>query len=195
LGSSTIIKILKAILAAVTPLDIPTINSILGIKTTKHVVGSLSSVLSVTVDGLVYILHPTFREFLEDEAIAGAFHVDVVDGHIMMAKGCLAIMKKQLKFNICQLESSFYLNKDVPDLKERISSYISKELQYGCLYWSDHVVNSGNSVRNEQVNVAVGKILDDVYPFYLIEVMSALERVPRALASLQNLKKGPLVSL
>jgi hypothetical protein len=194
-GRSTIIKVLKAILAAVTPIDITSIDSITGINTTKHVVGSLSSVLSVTADGLVYILHPTFREFLEDEAIAGAFHINPADSHMMMAKGCLAIMKNQLQFNICRLESSFYFNKYVQDLKERISSYVSKELRYGCLYWSDHVVNSGNGIRNGEVDVAVANLFDGVHPLYWIEVMSALERVPRALTSLQDVKNGSLVGL
>jgi hypothetical protein len=66
---ANIVQVLKAILAAYIPLDIATIDSILGIRTTRHIVKSLSSVLHLTEDGPIHILHPTFREFLEDKKI------------------------------------------------------------------------------------------------------------------------------
>ena len=37
---------------------------------------------------------------------------------------CLTYMSRNLKFNICGLESSFVLNRDVPDLQERIKTNI-----------------------------------------------------------------------
>jgi hypothetical protein len=194
LGRITIVKVLKAILVAVTPLDVATIDSLLGIKNTKHVVGALSSVLSLTVDGPVLILHPTFREFLEDEEVSGNFHVDLADAHKRMAKRCLAIMKAQLQFNICRIESSFYFNKYIRNLKERVSKFVSNELQYGSTFWSDHIISSSSS-PDQEVNAAIRDIVMDEYPLYWMEVMSALERIPKALANLQDLKSGPLVSV
>jgi hypothetical protein len=195
LGRLTMIRVLQVILTAVRPLNTASIDSILVMKAATHVVGSLSSVLSVTSDGLVYILHPTFREFLEDEGVAGVFHIDSTCGHKLMAKGCLAIMKSQLQFNICRLESSFHSNKAVQDLNERILRYVSKELQYGCMYWSDHIISSGNSAHNQEFDLAVGEILEDLYPLYWMEVMSALETVPKALENIQDLQNWTLVGL
>ncbi|PVG04921.1 WD40 repeat-like protein [Serendipita vermifera] len=194
LGRETIIKVLKTILAAVTPLNIATIDSILDIKTTKHVIGSLSSVLNATPEGPILLLHPTFREFLEDKELAGVFYIDMEDAHRTMAKGCLKIMKEQLRFNICRLESSFFFNKDIHNFEDRISRYISRELQYGCIYWTDHVIGSGsgNRMLNLDLSGGVTEIIDGAYPLYWIEVMSALGKVSQAPANLQDLKTGEL---
>jgi hypothetical protein len=191
LGKQSIIKVLKAILAAVTPINIPTIDSILGIKTTRIIVGSLSSVLSFTTDGPVHILHPTFREFLEDMEVSGAFHVDISSAHKVMAIGCLAVMKAKLEFNICRLESSFYFNKSIRDLEDRVP----KELKYACVYWPDHILSSSSDGTPDQdVNRAVDELVNDVYPLYWMEVMSALGKVPKMAENLQDLKATPWVS-
>jgi hypothetical protein len=190
LGRENIVKVLKAILAAVTPIDISTIDYILGVKTTATVVGSLSSVLNVTTDRPVHILHPTFREFLEDKAVSGTFHIDITNAHRLMAIGCLAVMKAKLEFNICQLESSFHPNKSIDDLKDRIP----KELQYACVYWPDHITSSdNNSTPDQEVNTAVGEVVKDVYPLYWMEVMSALGKVQKMMEDLQDVKAVSLV--
>jgi WD40 repeat protein len=191
LGKENIVKVLKAILAAVTPINITTIDFILGIKTTSLVVGSLSSVLSVRSDGLVHILHPTFREYLEDKEVSGEFYIDISNAHRMMAIGCLAVMNARLAFNICRFESSFSFNKSIYDLKDRIQ----KELQYACIYWPDHITSSNsNGNPDREVNTAVGEIFKGAYPLYWMEVMSALGKVPKMVENLQDLKDGPLVS-
>jgi hypothetical protein len=187
---ANIVQVLKAILAAYVPLDIATIDSILGIRTTRHIVKSLSSVLDVTGDGPVHILHPTFREFLEDKNVAKEFHVDISDAHKRVAVGCLAVMKAKLEFNICQFESSFNLNRSIDDLKDRIP----KELQYACVYWPDHVTSSNNyGTPDQEVNTAVVEIVNDIYPLYWMEGMSALGKVPKMVENLQDLKAVPLV--
>jgi hypothetical protein len=190
LGQLTILKVLKAVLFACEPLTVATIDALLGTGTTRQVVESLSSVLSVTKDGLVHMLHPTFREFLEDREVAGEFYVDKEDSHRMMAKGCLDIMKRQLQFNICRLKSSFNLNRDIEDLKERIS----KELRYGCMYWLDHI-SQGSATHDKNIKDALAHVLIGAYPLYWIEVMSALGSVPKAISSLQDFETMQLVSV
>ncbi|KAG8837167.1 hypothetical protein FRC18_009890, partial [Serendipita sp. 400] len=181
-----LLRVLKAILAASTPLTVSMIDSLLGIKNTRRLVGFLSSILNVRSDEVVLILHPTFREFLEDPEVSGLFYIDMTEAHTLMAKGCLETMKRELCFNICQLESSFTFNKDVPDLDERISKYISKELQYGCISWLDHIVNSGGTSRDTEVDVSLLRITKDGYPLFWIEVVSALGKIPKAIKGLQD---------
>ncbi|KAG8835384.1 hypothetical protein FRC18_000592 [Serendipita sp. 400] len=188
-GRELLMKILKAILAAATPLTIPTIDALLGIKSTRRLAGFLSSVLNVRDDGTVLILHPTFREFLEAKAIAGQFHIDIAGAHRLMAKGCLAVMKLGLHFNICHLKSSFFLNKKVKDMEERVRTYISKELQYGCVYWPDHIIQSGVTPQDREVMVAVLQFVENGYPLFWMEVVSALENVPKALKDLQAVER------
>ncbi|KAG8819591.1 hypothetical protein FRC19_009674 [Serendipita sp. 401] len=181
-----LLRVLKAILAASTPLTVSMIDSLLGITNTRRLLGFLSSVLNVRADEVVLILHPTFREFLEDRAAAGLFYVDMKEAHALMAKGCLETMKRELCFNICRLESSFTFNKDVPDLDERISKYISRELQYGCISWLDHIVKSRTTSRDTEVDPALLCITRGGYPLFWIEVVSALGKIPKAIKGLQD---------
>ncbi|KAG8796542.1 hypothetical protein FRB91_003698 [Serendipita sp. 411] len=190
-----LLRVLKAILAARTPLTVSMIDSLLGIKNTRRLVGFLSSILNVRSDEVVLILHPTFREFLEDPGVAGLFYIDMTEAHTLMAKGCLETMKRELCFNICQLESSLTFNKDVPDLDERISKYISKELQYGCISWLDHIVNSRGTSHDTEVDVALLRITKDGYLLFWIEVVSALGKIPKAIKGLQDVERCHLVRL
>ncbi|KAG8833251.1 hypothetical protein FRB91_000039 [Serendipita sp. 411] len=192
-GQELLMKVLKAILAATIPLTISTIDALLWIKSTKRLIGFLSSVLNVRDDGTVLILHPTFREFLEAKTVAGQFHIDMTEAHRTMAKGCLAIMKQGLRFNICQLKSSFALNSKVRDMEERISKYISKELQYGCVYWPDHIVQGDVTFCDREVEVAILQIVENGYPLFWMEIISALEKVPKVIKDLQAVERCHLV--
>ena len=49
------------------------------------------------------------------------------------------MLRTQLKFNICELESSFVFDKDVLDLQDRIKKFISPALSYVCRYWGEHL--------------------------------------------------------
>ena len=53
-------------------------------------------------------------------------------------------MEQSLRFNICNLESSFVLDEKVTDLAKRIERAISPELFYACRYWGDHLVSAAS---------------------------------------------------
>ncbi|CAG7848652.1 SubName: Full=Uncharacterized protein {ECO:0000313/EMBL:CCA70611.1} [Serendipita indica DSM 11827] len=144
-------RVLAAIMAAITPLTIPSIDAILGISVTNRVVKSLSSVLLVESDQTVFVAHQTFTEYLEDDSVSGEFAVDRASAHVLMAKGCLTVMDKELMFNICKLSSSFLRNLDVKDFSQRVSQYISTQLQYSCVYWPTHIAYSTRSFGDEVI--------------------------------------------
>lgn len=48
-------------------------------------------------------------------------------------------MKDLLRFNICNIETSFIRNEDIPDLGARIQDCIPSHLEYACVYWSSHL--------------------------------------------------------
>ena len=48
-------------------------------------------------------------------------------------------MRELLRLNICELETPLVLNKDVPDLDERIKKNIPSFLKYICCNWSKHI--------------------------------------------------------
>ncbi|PVF94837.1 hypothetical protein CPB86DRAFT_712341, partial [Serendipita vermifera] len=181
-------QVLKAIVSAAIPLTACCIDTILGIKGTDRVVKSLASVLSLAGDKTVLLLHPTFREFLVDSKVASQFYINMAEAHRLMAKGCLHMMKSKLKFNICGMESSFLLNSQIDDLQERISTSISKQLQYSSVHWPNHVVNSGEPSQDQQMTEAIIQAYKGPYPFYWMEVLSVLKQVPNAISGLQDVK-------
>jgi hypothetical protein len=102
--------------------------------------GSLLSNVHASDDNLPIIpLHTSFRDFLVTKQKSGDFWVDLRDVHRRMAHSCLGMLLNGLKFNICQLETSYLANKDVVDLKTRIDKYIPPALLYACRFWDDHL--------------------------------------------------------
>ncbi|PVF93379.1 WD40 repeat-like protein [Serendipita vermifera] len=181
-------QVLKAIISAAIPLSVSCFDLILGIKGTERVIKSLASVLSVAANKTVLLLHPTFREFLLDSKVANHFYIDIAEAHALMAKGCLQVMRSELKFNICGLESSFLLNSQVDDLEVRISTSISRQLQYSSVHWPVHVINSDQPSHDQQITKAILQICKSPYAFYWMEILSALSQVPSALSGLQAVK-------
>jgi hypothetical protein len=51
-------------------------------------------------------------------------------------------MSAHLKFNICGLENSFQLDKDVPDIESRIQQAISPGLLHAAYDWGYHLSSS-----------------------------------------------------
>ena len=88
-------------------------------------------------------LHTSFRDFLINREKSGDFWVDLRDVHHQMAHSCLSILLDGLKFNICQLETSYLANKDVTDLEVRVDNYIPPALLYACRHWDDHLEHIG----------------------------------------------------
>ncbi len=64
-------------------------------------------------------LHTSFRDFLTNEEKSGDFYVDFRHSHRHLAHCYLGLVLRELKFNICNLESPYLANNDVQDLKSR----------------------------------------------------------------------------
>jgi len=86
-------------------------------------------------------LHTSFRDFLTNEEKSGNFYVDLSHSHRRLAYSCLDLVLHELKFNICNLESSYLANNDVQDLKSRIAEHIPPALIYACRFWNDHLIH------------------------------------------------------
>ncbi len=96
-------------------------------------------------------------------------------------------MNKGLSFNICRLESSYVVNKDIPDLPLLIKKYISEHLYYSCQFWTRHLdiallngmaLGSSCQIREHLEPFAKEKIL------FCLEVLSVLDIVALAIPSL-----------
>lgn len=103
--------------------------------------------------------------------------MDSAEGNRSVAKACVEIMHKELKFNICELETSFISNGDVHDLQQHVRQKISAGLQYSCLHWDE---NSEEAYKN------LDRLFREERPLYWLEVMSLMGKVPLAISALRN---------
>ncbi len=102
--------------------------------------GSLLSNVNTTDQNLPIVpLHTSFRDFLTNKEKSGDFCVSLQDVHRQLAHSCLGLLLKDLKFNICNLESSYLANRDVKDLRSRVDKHIPPALLYSCRFWDDHL--------------------------------------------------------
>ncbi|KIK51767.1 hypothetical protein GYMLUDRAFT_377599 [Collybiopsis luxurians FD-317 M1] len=60
----------------------------------------------------------------------------------MLADSCLSILHNQLKFNICNLPSSFIPDTEVPNFNELVAEKIGETLAYSCIFWGYHLFQS-----------------------------------------------------
>jgi NACHT domain len=106
----------------------------------KHFVGSLGDgkdwQINVILHNLSSVIernstlrlrHLSFAEFLTDAKRCRnqSFLVDQNEWHRQLVLACLRTMKTELKFNICDLETSYARNDDVTGLPERIGTMIA----------------------------------------------------------------------
>jgi hypothetical protein len=105
--------------------------------------GSLLSNVNSSDDNLPIIpLHTSFRDFLTNKDKSGDFYVGTRDPHDQLADSCLNLLVNPLdgvKFNICQLQTSYLANDDVEDLNTRVDKHISPALLYACRFWDYHL--------------------------------------------------------
>ena len=126
-----------------------------------EILGWLGSLLSGTMQGddtPISPLHTSLLDFLLDATESHAFSIDL--GHHSqkeIAWACLKIMNKGLKFNICELPTSFALNSQFEDLSQRVKEHITPGLHYACLSAAQHLQSALPPVTmlNQHLNTAV----------------------------------------
>ncbi len=140
------------LLAAIEPLTIRSLTTLQqyapngdgddrdAIVTLLRRLGSLLTNVNSSNESLPVVpLHTSFHDFLTNKGKSGDFCVGLCDSHCQLAHSCLGLLLKDLKFNVCNLESSYLANKDVEDLNSRIDKHIPPALLYACRFWNDHL--------------------------------------------------------
>ncbi|GJJ10930.1 hypothetical protein Clacol_005159 [Clathrus columnatus] len=160
-----ILLILKTVICTKEPMATQTLASFLGL-TEERVRFSLQPLQSVlhtrdSVEKMIAPFHTSFPDFLFDERRSKQFHCKTTLHNELLANCCFRLMKEQLKFNICKLESSFVWDKDVPDLPKRIKNSISPALSYTCRYWSEHLLQGDltDAIHEEFVEFLKNRLL------------------------------------
>ena len=137
--------VVGAVLLLFTPLSIMDLSDLLGCSTQyiKNATRSLYSVLLVprSIEEPIQIFHKSFPHFLmnpdrcEDEnlVIKPAAH------HAEILLGCLKLMEKRLKKNICNLDDYVVLS-EIKALSTYKKNYIGDGLEYACKFWTRHLL-------------------------------------------------------
>jgi hypothetical protein len=138
------------------------------------------------------ILHASFADYLTDSHRCGnqPWFIDVSAHHELLALGCFQIMKAELKFNICDLETSYVSNDNVHDLNARIQNHIPIYLSYACRFWADHL-------QETKVTTMTLSDVDDFLSqqlLFWLEVLSLVKEVHIASQALLSTAAWALVS-
>ncbi|KIK50341.1 hypothetical protein GYMLUDRAFT_104799, partial [Collybiopsis luxurians FD-317 M1] len=139
-------------------------------------------------DNCVYIYHKSFQDFLLSSERAGDQLVcNASAHHRVIANHCFAIMNTSLKFNICNLPSSFLLDSEIADLDKRVLDSINKSLQYCCLFWVDHLMKSIQGVEGDLLNLL--NEFGQIKAIFWIEVMNLLGTGRRSYETIKTFKQ------
>ncbi|QRV93070.1 Vegetative incompatibility protein HET-E-1 [Ceratobasidium sp. AG-Ba] len=139
--------VLDTVVCAVEPVAVDQIAGVLRLDSEESVHAALRPLFSVLqvsdATGEVTTLHQSFSDYLFDEHRAGSFYCDKDSHHAYLAHLCFEHINTQTPaFNICRLESSYLLDKDVMDIYVKIPEAISRGLSYACRYWAGHLVRA-----------------------------------------------------
>ncbi|KAJ7480978.1 hypothetical protein FB451DRAFT_155281 [Mycena latifolia] len=128
-------------------------------------------------------LHASFTDYLTDPRRSGGkpWAINPKTDHYALAVGCLRILRRELRFNICGLEDSHRRNADVADMADRVAKLISPQLSYASCFWYNHIEETP---FDQFIGQEVGKFLQDLF-LYWLEVLSLLGRIPIAIAALR----------
>ncbi|KAH7345592.1 hypothetical protein B0J17DRAFT_713152 [Rhizoctonia solani] len=124
------------------PIDINTVSGLTGIEdrdTITSMLNPLQSLLTVSKNGMLSITHPSFSGFISDRVRLATLFGEPEGYTRYITQQCFQVMKKQLCFNICDLNSSYRADDSVKDLDSRVKAAVSSTLSYACRYWGYHL--------------------------------------------------------
>ncbi|CCO33972.1 Vegetative incompatibility protein HET-E-1 [Rhizoctonia solani AG-1 IB] len=181
--------VLRAVLFAQEPIGVPTIAKLAGIDDHTRVDDALNPLWSVLhlseSTSLVSTLHASFPDFMFKQARSGHYFCDIDEHGPALAKRCFGIMRDELRFNICDLPSSFIPDDKIDGLQVRIKEKISAPLAYACGYWAMHL---SAVTRSGEVMEEVGEFFQDRLLFWM-EVMSVRQRLLVGIHGLLSVKQ------
>lgn len=126
--------------------------------------------------------HQSFPDFVQTKARSRQFWSPAFAYHSDVAENSIAIMHRELKFNICNIQTSHQANSDIPDLLDKILKHIPLPLHYACLYVT-HFFNPWNEFQNQK--------LADVFcteqALFWLEVLSLIEEPASGRYTLEKL--------
>ena len=188
--------VLGAIVLARVPLEDTAIDCVLGLdgsRSSRFILSRLHCLLQWSLGQPVRILHASFADYLTDRHRCGShpWFIDTSAHHRNFAVACFQIMKAELKFNICGLETSHLSNDDVPGIQTCIQNCIGSHLSYACCFWADHLQET---MFEPDILLCLDNLLHHQL-LYWLEVLSLIKKVPTASSALVSAAHWTSVSV
>ncbi|KAH8802296.1 hypothetical protein DL96DRAFT_765240 [Flagelloscypha sp. PMI_526] len=115
----------------------------------------------------IQVIHASFHDFVASRT-EGAVIYGCRAVHFRLARACLLQMQRYLRFNICNIQSSFAMDDDLPSP----ISTIGVSLAYACRHWWVHLKSCADDTQTALWN-DVSRFLEEKGLFW-IETMSLL---------------------
>ena len=186
-------KVVGLIVTLLEMLPITALGGLLSMKveTIQRTLGSLQSVLDIPSDMAqpIRLLHPSFRDFLLDEARCGRrrFYIQRETAHADLAVRCLDILCQCLRRNICNLNSPGSAPQEVSE--DRLNSQLPKHVQYACQYWIEHLDCALPQLKT-QLGLCDGGKIHGFFKeqfLYWMEAMSIMGKMPETVLMMKTL--------
>ena len=194
----TVRSILGAIIVACEPLTDEQLSQLLELELgmVRGILSRLQPLLRWSQGRPSQPLHVSFTDFLCDAQRCRnlQWHIDTSSHHYNVASCCLRFMRRELKFNICGIETSYRRHLEIEGIHERIDRIITHALMYASQYWADHLT-LGSSWEPD------ARLVDEVMDFvnnrllYWIEVFSLKNQMSKISIILRNARYWAQVGL
>jgi len=136
-------SILGAIVVAREPLTDDDLGQLLGLEQGRvhGILSRLRPILRWNKGKPAQLLHASLTDFLCDSERCDdpQWHIDTSSQHYNLASFCLQLMQRDLKFNICGIETSHRRHMEIDGIQERIDRAITRVLMYASQHWADHL--------------------------------------------------------
>ncbi|KAJ4311649.1 hypothetical protein N0V84_010328 [Fusarium piperis] len=182
--------IVGTIILLAEPLPVSTLSHLVGSskEAINGILNPLHSVLSVSSQKPVRMLHLSFHDFLVDREMqeTNPFWVDAQETHAKIATKCLGLLGsgKHLKQDICDLGWPGARRQDID--QGDIDLKLPDQVRYACLYWTHHLENSALQITDS--HPAFG-FLKDYFLFWLeaLAILGEAHNCSFMIASIQSL--------
>lgn len=180
--------VLGSIVVLSSPLSVKSLSNLLS-KSEKEVTwtaNDLHALLDVPKDAThaIRLHHPSFREFLlsSQRCCDPYFWVDEKQAHRVLLDGCLQLLSKSLKQDICELNAPGMLAVNVES--DRAEQCIPPELQYACRYWVRHLQKSGTRLQDGD---RIHRFLQN-HLLHWLEALGWMGKVPEGIHAVLDLE-------
>jgi hypothetical protein len=184
-------SVMSMVLAAREPLSLSSLKKLRFEEDTSDavelVIRPLGSLLTGITDESTPVrpLHSSFRDFLTDASRGGIFYINISVYHRHFVLSCFRVMKEELRFNICEMKTSYMRNDELRMHNALNEGAISAHLSYASRFGTDHLVVTE---FDEDIVEEVQEFLLTRLLFWL-EVLSVVKGVEIAMEALLSIVK------